>query len=101
MRGAFKVLAKLRALRGTAFDPFGYSGDRRLERMLIKEFEDAVRRMLALLSSDNLAVAIRLARLPLEVRGFGPVKQAAAQRFRIALQATIDLLEAKTSAALR
>ena len=100
VRSAFKVLAKLRRLRGTAFDPFGYSADRRLERTLIGEFEDAVQRMLALLSNDNLALAIRLARLPLEVRGFGPVKQEAAQRTRAALQAGLDRLEGQTSAAL-
>ena len=100
VRSAFRVLAKLRVLRGTVFDPFGLSADRRLERALIKEFEDAVQRMLALLSSDNLAAAIRLARLPMEVRGFGPVKQEAAQRFRSALRTAIERLQGSTSAAL-
>lgn len=99
VRSAFKVLAKLRVLRGTAFDPFGHSADRRLERKLIKEFEDAVQRMLALLSSDNLPAAIGLARLPLQVRGFGPVKEEAAQRFRCALREALERLEAKAGAA--
>ena len=100
VRSAFRVLAKFRVLRGTVFDPFGHSADRRLERALVKEFEDAVQQMLALLSSDNLAVAIGLARLPLEVRGFGPVKQEAAQRFRSAVRTAIERLQGKTSAAL-
>ena len=71
-----------------------------MERALIMEFEEAVTRLLPLLSRDNLAAAAALARLPLEVRGFGPVKQEAARRFRAELRKALAGLQAEAKAAL-
>jgi indolepyruvate ferredoxin oxidoreductase len=74
MLPAFRVLARFRGLRGTAFDPFGYSADRRLERQLIDDYFALIEKLLARLSSENHALAVQLASLPEKIRGFGPVK---------------------------
>jgi indolepyruvate ferredoxin oxidoreductase len=75
MRMAMKPLAKLKFLRGTAFDVFGRSEERRLERELIGEYEKTVETLVAGLRADNLATAAEIARLPETIRGFGPIKQ--------------------------
>ena len=76
MMRAFSILARLRFLRGTAFDPFGYTADRRLERQLIADYRAMVAGLLPSLSARTLNTAIRLALLPETMRGFGHVKQA-------------------------
>jgi indolepyruvate ferredoxin oxidoreductase len=75
----FRILAVCRRLRGTRLDPFGQSPDRQLERRLIREYELTVETILNDLSLDNLGAAIELAALPLAIRGYGPVKSAAAE----------------------
>jgi indolepyruvate ferredoxin oxidoreductase len=72
--GAFGLLAKLRFVRGTAFDVFGRTDERRAERALIGEYEGLVDELLGRLAADNHAHAIQLASLPEEIRGFGHVK---------------------------
>jgi indolepyruvate ferredoxin oxidoreductase len=72
----FRVLAKLRHLRGTPFDIFGRSRERQTERQLIGEYEATIAEILAHLSPANHAAAVDLAALPLEIRGFGHVKEA-------------------------
>jgi indolepyruvate ferredoxin oxidoreductase len=74
MRLAMKPLAKLKFLRGTAFDPFGHTEERRLERELIGEYERTVESLLAGLRADSIATAAEIARLPESIRGFGPIK---------------------------
>ncbi len=76
MLSVFRILARLRRLRGTAFDIFGRSEERRLERRLIGEYEELIDEILAHLSPANHQLAIELASLPVEIRGFGHVKQA-------------------------
>jgi indolepyruvate ferredoxin oxidoreductase len=73
----FRILAGLKGLRGTALDPFGRNAERVAEREAIPAYEAEVERLLAGLTGDNLALAAQIARLPLDVRGFGPVKEAA------------------------
>jgi len=75
MLKAMKLLAACKGLRGTAFDLFGRTAERRLERQLIADFEQLVDDLLGRLSADNLATAVALARLPEAIRGFGPVKE--------------------------
>ncbi len=77
MMAVFRVLAKLRRLRGTALDPFGYSGDRRLERRLIERYEGTIEDLLSGLTPGNHALAAEIAALPESIRGFGPIKQKA------------------------
>jgi indolepyruvate ferredoxin oxidoreductase len=67
-------------LRGTPLDPFGRSGERRLERALIAEYEADMERMQAGLTPATRDIALELAALPLEIRGFGPVKAVAAEK---------------------
>ncbi|HAP47650.1 MAG TPA: indolepyruvate ferredoxin oxidoreductase family protein, partial [Afipia sp.] len=76
MMSAFGVLAKLRFLRGTLFDPFSYSEDRKLERNLIKGYEQDVVTAVKLLSPKTYDIAVELLSLPDQIRGYGPVKEA-------------------------
>ncbi|MDP9108424.1 MAG: indolepyruvate ferredoxin oxidoreductase family protein [Pseudomonadota bacterium] len=74
---AFGVLAKLKGLRGTRLDLFGYSAERKRERALIGGYRNTVLSLLDTLNADNHAVAVELASLPEKIRGFGHVKDAA------------------------
>ncbi len=76
VRPAFKVLARLKGLRGTALDVFGYTEERREERALIGEYRACIEEMLHGLRSDNLALAVKIAAIPEDIRGYGHVKQA-------------------------
>ena len=74
MMSAFKVLAKLRVLRGTAFDIFGRTAERRMERRLITDYEALIDELLPRLASHNHAIAVELAAIPEHIRGYGHVK---------------------------
>jgi indolepyruvate ferredoxin oxidoreductase len=76
MLPAMKLLAKGRALRGTAFDLFGKTEERRMERELIERYRERVQALLPGLSPDRLKAATEIAALPLQMRGFGHVKLA-------------------------
>src|SRR5690606_4833926 len=71
----FKVLARMKSLRGTALDPFGKTQERRHERQLIEDYFNLVDEFADRLSDHNLAVAIELASLPDDIRGFGHIKE--------------------------
>ncbi|MEZ5883174.1 MAG: indolepyruvate ferredoxin oxidoreductase family protein [Paracoccaceae bacterium] len=73
----FRLLARMKGLRGTPFDPFARSAERRTERALIAEYESDMARILPAVTSATLDIARELAELPLTIRGFGPVKEAA------------------------
>src|SRR5262249_14547181 len=77
---AFRILAKLRRVRGTWFDIFSLTEERRTEKRLIDEYEGVLEEVLAHLSPDNHRATVELAALPLEIRGFGHVKQTAIAR---------------------
>ncbi|MDP1899607.1 MAG: indolepyruvate ferredoxin oxidoreductase family protein [Rubrivivax sp.] len=79
MRSAMGLLAKLKGLRGTALDFFGRSAERRMERALIAEYRAGVEELLPALNAANRALAAEIARLPEEIRGYGPVKQQHAE----------------------
>ncbi|MEO0318853.1 MAG: hypothetical protein RL404_2530, partial [Pseudomonadota bacterium] len=79
---AFAVLAKFKGLRGTRFDPFGFTAERKMERQLIVDYRALVKSLLATLDADKLALATEIAAMPMEVRGFGHVKEAAVERYR-------------------
>ncbi len=72
---AFKYLARMKRLRGTRLDPFGYSEERRTERRLIADYEAVIEELLDGLSADNHALAVEIAGVPEHIRGFGHVKQ--------------------------
>ena len=71
---AFKLLAKLRGLRGGTFDVFGYSAERRQERQLVDDYFRTVDELLAGLTRDNQALAVEIASIPEHIRGYGHVK---------------------------
>ncbi len=73
---AFKWLAKLRRLRGSRLDVFGYSAERRGERQLIADYIATVDELLQRLQTDNLALAVQIASIPEHIRGYGHIKQA-------------------------
>jgi indolepyruvate ferredoxin oxidoreductase len=73
---AFTLLARFKFLRGTAFDPFGRTEERRIERRLIREYQDTLAAVLPRLSAQRVAAVVELARLPEKIRGFGHVKEA-------------------------
>ena len=75
MRSAFAVLARLKGLRGTALDPFGRSQERKTERALIGEYRAAVDELLGGLSAPKLALAVEIACIPEDIRGYGHVKE--------------------------
>jgi indolepyruvate ferredoxin oxidoreductase len=73
----FRLLARLKGLRGTWLDPFGRQHDRIIERQMIADYADDLALIVASLNRGMVDTALALAQIPLEVRGFGPVKQAA------------------------
>ena len=74
MMRVFSVLSKLRRLRGTMLDPFGYTEERRRERRLIERYEQVVSSCIDGLDHTNHAIAVEIASLPDRIRGFGHVK---------------------------
>jgi indolepyruvate ferredoxin oxidoreductase len=73
----FPILARLKGLRGGPFDLFGASAERRMERELIGVYEARLERLCSGLSAPRLALAVRIASVPDQIRGYGPVKESA------------------------
>jgi indolepyruvate ferredoxin oxidoreductase len=93
MMRAFRMLAKLKGLRGTALDPFGRSAERRAERALITDYERMLRGRLDTLNPARIAGLVRLASVPDMIRGYGHIKDAAiakATAERARLEAELD-----------
>jgi indolepyruvate ferredoxin oxidoreductase len=82
MMRAFGLLARLKGLRGTRFDVFGRTPERRMERALITEYEQTVQALLQGLTRDNHALAVEIASLPESIRGFGHIKAKSAEAAR-------------------
>ena len=76
----FGLLARLKGLRGTPLDPFGYTAERRMERALIRQYEADMTEVLPKCDRNAREAVIALAELPLQIKGFGPVKQANAAK---------------------
>ncbi|MGH6989567.1 MAG: indolepyruvate ferredoxin oxidoreductase family protein [Stellaceae bacterium] len=96
---AFRILAAMKGLRGTPLDPFRWSEERRRERGLIRQYEDAIARIASGLGTENRRGALALARAPEEVRGFGPVKMAAIADFDRAWPTLLAEFESPTAPA--
>jgi indolepyruvate ferredoxin oxidoreductase len=82
---AFRLLARFKGLRGTALDVFGRTEERRTERALIGEYRRTIENLLDALDADSHALALEIARVPEQIKGFGHVKErnlaAARQRW--------------------
>ena len=87
-------IARLKGLRGTRLDPFGYSGERRLERAMIADYEHRLDDIRKYLAPGTYETAIELAELPRRVRGFGHVKRANAEAAKVREQELVRLLRA-------
>ena len=101
MLAAFRVLARLKFLRATAFDLFGMTAERRDERALIGEYEALVDELLARLNADNHALAVELASLPEEIRGYGHVKERQLAAARTKWAALLARLRGQTGPGAR
>ncbi|MEM7491419.1 MAG: DUF6537 domain-containing protein, partial [Pseudomonadota bacterium] len=77
---AYPLLAVGKVLRGTPFDPFGRTTERKMERALIKQYEADMAEVLPLITDATRDAVVALAELPLTIRGFGPVKEANERR---------------------
>ena len=75
MLPVFGLLSKMRFLRGTAIDPFGWTPERKMERGLINKYEDTIKSLLPGLDQHNHALAVEIASLPEEIRGYGYIKE--------------------------
>ncbi|MBX9635314.1 MAG: indolepyruvate ferredoxin oxidoreductase family protein, partial [Magnetospirillum sp.] len=71
---SMKILARLKPLRGTIFDPFGHTAERHEERALIAEYGGVIEKILQCLTVDNHAQMVAIAQAPLSVRGYGAIK---------------------------
>jgi indolepyruvate ferredoxin oxidoreductase len=80
--GAFRLLTRMKGLRGTALDPFGRAAVRREERALIGEYRALIEKAIAGLSPETYERAVKLASAPDIIRGYEDVKLASVQRFR-------------------
>jgi indolepyruvate ferredoxin oxidoreductase len=93
MMKAFGLLAKMKGLRGGAFDIFGRTAERRMERALIGAYRQTVSSLLPKLTAENLARAVAIASIPEDIRGYGHVKErhlTAAREKEAALVAAFD-----------
>ncbi|MBD3664119.1 indolepyruvate ferredoxin oxidoreductase family protein [Sulfitobacter sp. TSTF-M16] len=88
MGHAFKVLARMKALRGTWADIFGYSADRRLEVALIAWFDEVMELVLKADIPETERLAILSA--PMEIRGYGPVKEQAVEKVQAEVSARLQ-----------
>jgi indolepyruvate ferredoxin oxidoreductase len=102
MLPVFKLLKSLKRLRGTALDPFGHTAERRTERALIAEYEATVEHLLAKLTPANHPLAVQIAAIPEDIRGFGHVKArhlVAARKKHEGLMAQFESGETQRAAA--
>ncbi|NQV86352.1 MAG: indolepyruvate ferredoxin oxidoreductase family protein, partial [Woeseiaceae bacterium] len=95
----FRMLAKFRGLRGTAFDIFGRTTERRMERALIKEFELLLEDILPTLQAGDLQGTTDLVTLYMNIRGYGPVKEESVERVRRQVAESLHNLRRETAAA--
>jgi indolepyruvate ferredoxin oxidoreductase len=99
MRHVFGLLARLRRLRGTAFDIFGYTRERGMERQLIADYEVLLREIVTVLSPDNHPLAVEIAALPEQIRGFGHIKQCNVERVKAREAELLAMLRSAKAAA--
>lgn len=92
----FRLLAKLRVLRGTRLDLFGLTRERKMERALISEFESRAKHIIEKLTADNHGPALEIINEYLEIRGFGPVKENALAESRARIESKLSDLTQET-----
>jgi indolepyruvate ferredoxin oxidoreductase len=93
MLWAFRLLAPLKVLRGTPFDILGYTAERRMERRLIREYQELIPGIADRLNATNLAAGTELARAAIDIAGYGPVKEGNAAAYEAQLRALKEAFE--------
>ena len=93
----FRLLARMRSLRGTIFDPFGRTEERRRERRLLADYEAIVDEIATTLSRDKQVEALALAAWPEKIRGFGPVKEKSVSEAEAVLPGLLDAYRAEAA----
>jgi indolepyruvate ferredoxin oxidoreductase len=101
MMTGFSILARLKRLRGTTFDIFGYSEERRMERRLLARYEADLELVRAKLAPGRIEAAAALLSVPALIRGFGHVKQANVEKAEGERQRLIERLKAEPAEALK
>jgi len=101
MMFGFRALARLKSLRGTAFDVFGYTAERRLERTLIVDYEKTLAELLGGLTPANHHLAVGIAAIPEKIRGFGHVKLQSLKAARADEATLLDLFRTGATAHLK
>ena len=77
-------------MRHTAFDPFGYTAERKLERQLIADYKTTIEDLVTQLSSEKVAELLAIAGLPMTIRGYGHVKLASVERYQAELRERLE-----------
>jgi indolepyruvate ferredoxin oxidoreductase len=93
---AFRLLARLKFLRGTSLDVFGYTHERRMERGLIDWYEKLVTDLMPLISPATIERLTRIAAAPMDIRGYGPVKMEAVAKVQMQTEDMLRLLKSPT-----
>lgn len=101
MHTVLKLTAKFKFLRGTAFDPVGYTGERKQERALIEEYRQTVLQLLPEINERNFALALEIAQLPDQVRGYGPVKEQSINEARVKREQLLERFANPDAAVVR
>jgi len=86
MLPALKLLARFKFLRGTPWDPFGRSAERKVERAMIAEYEALIREVLAGLDAGKFELAVEMLSLAESIRGYGLIKDQSITRYRLQLK---------------
>jgi indolepyruvate ferredoxin oxidoreductase len=95
------MLARLKVLRGTRFDPFGYTAERRTERELIGWYEGVITQILDRLETADLPDLVAIAKAPMDIRGYGPVKDIAIAKVKPEVERLLAALAKSSSAKMR
>lgn len=93
MMGALKLIAKFKFLRGSVFDVFGYTEERKMERALIAEYEELLPKMLDILTKETYEVCLEILSLPLSYKGYGHVKEGNVQKAKAKQEKLLKGLE--------
>jgi indolepyruvate ferredoxin oxidoreductase len=99
VRTAFRLLARMKGLRGTALDPFGRTAERRMERELIGWYEEVASKLAAMLGRAPSPELAAIAGLAMDIRGYGPVKEAAVARVKAEVAERLAALDVGGAAA--
>jgi indolepyruvate ferredoxin oxidoreductase len=95
IQAPMKVLARLKVLRGTPLDIFGYTAERRTEQALIGWYEEQIDRILGRLDREHFSDLVAIAKAPMDIRGYGPVKEAAIHKVRSEVDTLLSRLNAE------